>query len=422
MKFHNRLLAAGVFVLASATTVISEGAASAANPLAGKPCYSLGSTTIVNYIKYTCIQKTVTTVVKGKKVTTKTLVYDAGVQQPIPPSLPTGNFDTSPGALIWSETFTGAAGSPINNAAQDATTKATVTNFNLYWTPVTGSGTYGTGEIENNTNSATNLALDGTGALNLNAVCIGSNGASSVVNGVTKYTSPTDCRSSSQTMGRTWTSARIWTENKVNFQYGQLEARIWMPTGSYNWPAFWMMGQSFANKDTNPLAGWPYCGELDIAEGLQGNYQDQATIHSNIPGTSNDWGYGLGLTQVAPLTQASMTGGWHNYGILWKPNSITFILDGKAWAMDTYDPTTKQVTQTQVINGVASSTSMGPGTANGSIGGNWPFNAPFFIILNDAIGGASSPVAPSNSTTSTMKIGWVKYYLYNGYGTVTLAH
>ena len=55
---------------------------------------------------------------------------------------------------------------------------------------------------------------------------------------------------------------------------------------------------------------------------------DQAMIHSNIPGMSKDWGNGAGLTQVAPLTQSSMIGGWHNYGILWKPNSITFILDG----------------------------------------------------------------------------------------------
>ena len=172
------------------------------------------------------------------------------------------------------------------------------------------------------------------------------------------------------------------------------------------------MGQDYSSGQTD--TGWPYCGELDIAEGLQNNTQDQATIHSNIPGTSTDWGEGSGLTQVAPINSAKMTGGWNTYGILWKPNSISFTLNGKVWAMDTYNPTTKDVTQTVGKQSVK----MGPGTAISSRGGNWPFNQPFFIILNNAIGGVSSPVAP-NGSTSTMKVNWIKYYKYAGYGTTT---
>ena len=110
-----------------------------------------------------------------------------------------------------------------------------------------------------------------------------------------------------------------------------------------------------------------------------------------------------------------MTSGWHTYGILWKPNYIAYILDGKAWAMDTYDPTTKRVTKTV---GTAS-VSYGPGTPISSVGGNWPFNAPFFIILNNAVGGVSSPVAP-NGSSGTMKINWIKYYQYAGYGAATV--
>jgi len=361
----------GSVVLSTAGSTV----AGAANPLAGKSCaiYGLNAKVTVNHITYTCIR------VKSK------LVWNAGVAQPIPPSLPTGNFDTTPGgALIWSETFSGAAGSPVPSQ---------------YWTPVTGYGTYGTGEIENNTTSPDNLSQDGAGNLVITAKCIAT-------------TSP-GCTATSQPMGQTWTSARIWTENKLNFQYGQLEARIWMPAGSFNWPAFWMMGQEYASNKTN--TGWPYCGELDIAEGLQGNTTDQATIHSNINGTSTDWGEGSGLTQVAPITGAAMTAGWHTYGILWKPNFIAFTLDGNVWAMDTYNPTTKQVTQTTTT----ASLTFGPGTAITSIGGNWPFNAPFFIILNDAVGGVSSPKAP-NGSSANMKINWVKYYQYAGLGTASI--
>jgi len=368
------LFIAGALVVSSCVVAISPSeVASAANPLAGTTCPALGATLTYAGVKYTCIRS-------GKK-----LVWDAGVKLPTTPVLPAGNFDTKPGgALIWAEGFQGAAGTTVDSH---------------YWTPVTGSGTYGTGEIENNTNSPSNLGLDGKGNLVITARCVA--------------TSSPGCTSPAQPMGQTWTSARIWTENKVNFQYGQLEARIFMPAGSFNWPAFWMMGQVYNSNKTN--TGWPYCGELDIAEGLQNNSQDQSTIHSNIPGTSADWGEGSGLTQVAPLSKASMTGAWHTYGILWKPNFIAYILDGKVWAMDTYNPSNKQVTQTV---GTTSLT-VGPGTPISSMGGNWPFNAPFFIIMNDAVGGVSSPVAPNGSSAS-MKVSWIHYYQYAGYGAMTI--
>ena len=348
-------------------------AGAAAKSLKGQACSPKGLTTKYNGYKYTCV------LVKHK------LVWNAGVKiAPVVSVIPTGNFDQKPaGALLWSETFTGTSGAPVDSNV---------------WTPVTGYGTYGTGEIENNTSSPTNLEQDGNGDLVITAQCVA--------------TTTPGCDTASQPMGQTWTSARIWTENKATFQYGQLEARIWMPTGTFNWPAFWMMGSEYSSNQTD--TGWPYGGELDIAEGLQGNSKDQATIHSNINGTSTDWGEGNGLTQVAPITGAKMQSGWHTYGILWKPNSITFILDGKAWASDVYNPKTKDVTQYVGKQHVT----VGPGTAVSSEGGNWPFNKPFFIILNDAVGGVSSPVAP-NGSSATMKVNWIKYYKYGTYGATT---
>jgi len=375
------------------STLVGAASNASASSIKGESCPAAGAQLTTGGYTYTCTSVTVT--VKKKKV--KKLEWNAGVKA-VPTttttaaaavSLPSGDFDTTPGgAAIWQENFTGTAGSGVNPAI---------------WTPVTGAGTYGTGEIENNTSDPTNLSQDGQGDLVITAKCVA--------------TSSPGCESSSQPMGQTWTSARIWTENKATFQYGQLEARIWMPTGSYNWPAFWMMGSSYGAA-TNPVS-WPLCGELDIAEGLQGNSQDQATIHSNIPGTTTDWGEGSGLTQVAPLTGTAMTSGWHTYGILWQPNSIAFTLDGKVWAQDTYNPTTTDVTQTMMTaSGSTETVTYGPGTPIASEGGNWPFNAPFFIIMNDAVGGVSSPVAPNGSTAS-MKINWIKYYKYNGYGTYT---
>jgi beta-glucanase (GH16 family) len=374
-----------------AVTTMSTAATTTTNPLAGKTCYALGSTLTIpgpTYaVKYTCVR-----VGTGK---TAKLVYDAGVRIPNPPSLPTGNFDTTPGGpLIWSETFTGSAGSsPIVPSS----------TFNNTWTPVTGATGYGTGELENNTTSPQNLSVDGQGDLDITARCVST------------------CTTANQGAG-SWTSARIWTNGKLDFQYGQLEAKIWMPAGSYNWPAFWMMGQNYTSlKAGVPSVNWPYCGELDIAEGLQGNSQDQATIHSNIPNSSTDWAGGSGFTQIAPITSSQMSGGWHTYGVLWKPDFIAYTLDGKVWGMDTYNETTKDVTQT-ILNSdgkTTSSLTVGPGTGISSSGGDWPFNAPFFVVMDDAIGGVSSPIAPTNSATATMQVAWLKYYGYAGYGSVT---
>ena len=292
------------------------------------------------------------------------------------------------GKLLWSQTFTGAAGTQPSSST---------------WQAVTGSGTYGTGEIETNTNSTANLYQDGLGNLVIKAICTPTS---------------TPCTSSQQPMGANWTSARIWTMGLRTFKYGQIEARIWMPSGSWNWPAFWMMGENFLHKDTNNLYSWPYCGEIDIAEGLVNNTREQSTIHSNVPGTGADWLGGSGFTQTAPITGAKMTSGYHNYGILWKPNEISYTLDGKIWATDTYNPSTGNIKITQpgkapLIYGEGSGAQVPV-----QVGGTWPFNNRFFLILNDAIGGIVSPVAP-NGTTSTMKVQWVKYYTYKGYGSTS---
>lgn len=295
-------------------------------------------------------------------------------------NLPTGNFDQNPaGPLLWSENFTGAAPSGPN--------------FKV-WNAVQGWYPYG-GGVGTNTATPFNLELNGWGNLDMIARCVAV------------------CTNPSQGLGA-WTTARINTDGKVYFQYGQLEARIWMPAGSFNWPAFWMLGRNFDSPDG---PGWPFCGEVDIMEGLQGENDDQATLHAAIPGQgATDWSGGGGLTQTAPISAAVMTSGWHTYGILWAPNSITFTLDGTAWASDTYNPTTTDVTQ--VVGN--STTVVGPGTGNTSNGGDWPFNQPFFLILDNAVGGVASDVAPNNAT-SHMLVDWINYYQYQGYGQVTLA-
>ena len=75
--------------------------------------------------------------------------------------------------------------------------------------------------------------------------------------------------------GNSFTSARMLTQGRFAFKYGNIEARIKVPnTANGLWPAFWMMGNN-AGAIT-----WPNCGELDIMElgaaaGITSNIQQE---------------------------------------------------------------------------------------------------------------------------------------------------
>lgn len=56
-----------------------------------------------------------------------------------------------------------------------------------------------------------------------------------------------------------FTSARVKTNGKVEFQYGSVEVKLKLPNlANGYWPAFWMLGSDF------PIVGWPQTGEIDI--------------------------------------------------------------------------------------------------------------------------------------------------------------
>ena len=60
--------------------------------------------------------------------------------------------------------------------------------------------------------------------------------------------------------GDRYTSTRITTQGKHEFQYGRMEARAKVALGQGIWPAFWMLGSDIKE------VGWPACGEIDILE------------------------------------------------------------------------------------------------------------------------------------------------------------
>ena len=86
-------------------------------------------------------------------------------------------------------------------------------------------------------------------------------------------------------------------------------------------------------------------------------------------------------------TVATATSAYHTYGIIWNAKEVTFTIDGKVtWS---YNPSRYVAT--------------GNAWANSSI---WPFNKPFYLIINCAIGGT---LGGNVGTDYWTKIGEKKY-------------
>lgn len=148
---------------------------------------------------------------------------------------------------------------------------------------------------------------------------------------------------------RDYTSARLVTKAKASFQYGKIAARIKLPAGKGTWPAFWMLGN---NIDS---AGWPRCGEIDIMEHV--GYQPDSiygTVHTDTYNHTKGTQKTKALFIKKPYTK------FHTYSIEWTPEKMNFFVDGKKLNSFSNEHRTDK---------------------------EWPFDQPFFIILNLAIGG-----------------------------------
>ena len=192
--------------------------------------------------------------------------------------------------------------------------------------------------------------------------------------------------------GKNYTSARINTQDKFEFTYGRVEMRAKLPNWEGMWPAFWLLG---ANIDE---IGWPNCGELDILE--HGDYvkdstsndpglissavhygpQDYSRQTTNVPGKIFfDTGQERFIRSEKIIEKPFEE--YHTYSMQWAPDKIQFFIDDE---MHLEFPMQSQ---------------------------HSPFDKPFFLLLNLAIGGhwTDGYVAPG-FTNATYEIDYVRVY------------
>ena len=148
--------------------------------------------------------------------------------------------------------------------------------------------------------------------------------------------------------GNTIYSGRVYAKPATGWTYGYIEARIKLPKGKGTWPAFWMMPVNFHS--------WPADGEIDIMEevGYHPNYVS-SSLHANAHVHSNG-------TQVThEMFCAGAESDYHVYAIEWTQQNISTYVDGQLQL--SYD--------------------------NRGLGrDDWPYDDPFYVILNLAWGGS----------------------------------
>ncbi len=247
------------------------------------------------------------------------------------------------GQLVWSDEFNGAANTPPDPAK---------------WTYDLGNNNgWGNRELENYTKDPVNAHLDGKGNLVIRAEQVKPDAQSAPTPGA-------------------YTSARIKTQGLFAAgPGGRVEARIQIPVGAGMWPAFWMLGNTFNNRN------WPQCGEIDIMESIG---KEPSLNHGSLHGP----GYSGGQPKTAIYT---LPGGrkfaddFHIFAIEWTPTSVTFYVD---------DTQYNTVYNTDIPAGT-----------------QWVYDQPFFLLLNVAVGGNfAGPVAADTVFPQEMLVDYVRVY------------
>ena len=149
-------------------------------------------------------------------------------------------------------------------------------------------------------------------------------------------------------------SGRVYARDKQGWKYGYVEAKIKLPSGKGTWPAFWMMPVNFKS--------WPHDGEIDIMEEV-GYHKDfvSSSLHADGHVHSN----GTQVTKEVYCKGAE--GEFHVYGMEWTATYFQFYVDGQK---------TLYYKNPELAAGYSHPR-----------GYDWPYDAPFYVILNLAWGG-----------------------------------
>jgi beta-glucanase (GH16 family) len=177
-----------------------------------------------------------------------------------------------------------------------------------------------------------------------------------------------------QYQGKEFTSARLLS--KADWQYGRIEVKARVPDAVGTWSAIWMMPGNWSFLDND----WPDIGEIDIMEHVG---HDLGRIHASAH--SKDYQWQKGTQKTATIFVDDASDNFHVYSLEWTKDYLKAFVDDSLYFV--YE--------------------------NEGLGEDkWPYDKPFYLILNLAVGGAWGSVKgiDYNAFEQTMEVDYVRVY------------
>ena len=174
-----------------------------------------------------------------------------------------------------------------------------------------------------------------------------------------------------------YTSAKLVSKGNGSWQYGYFEIRAKLPQGRGTWPAIWML------PEENRFGGWPKNGEIDIMEHVG---FDPGKVHGTVH--TEAFNHMIGTQKAGQLMVSNFATEFHTYAVDWKQGQMDFYIDGQHY-----------FTFKNSGNGYQ----------------EWPFDQPFYLILNLAVGGnwGGKEGVDASIWPQRMEVDYVRVYKQN---------
>lgn len=172
---------------------------------------------------------------------------------------------------------------------------------------------------------------------------------------------------------RPYITGGVYTKGKFAFQYGKIEIRAKLECAQGAWPAMWMLAEK------GKYGAYPRNGEIDIMEHLNSDSIVYQTTHSyytlNLKQTNNPPHSGKAKINVDD---------YNTFGLEWYPDKLVFTVNGK----ETFTYPRKP-------------------DADAS---QWPYDQPFFVMIDQQLGGSWVGRVDINQLPVQMIVDWVRVY------------
>lgn len=165
-----------------------------------------------------------------------------------------------------------------------------------------------------------------------------------------------DAHTTSDGKTQPYSSARIRSQKRGEWQFGRFEIRAKMPQGEGIWPAVWML------PTESKYGGWAAGGEIDIIESRgSAVHETTGALHFGGPWPRNTY-----LAHAYSFPQKNAAEDFHVYTLEWNRDEIKWLVDGDLCKRRTKDEWFSEAAK-----------------QNPSA----PFDQPFHLILNVAVDG-----------------------------------